>query len=70
MTEDWHTLKQRLDEKTERWKRTDDPEAKELLGADVRELERLVEIAAAQDPDVPKDPPRQLQKLAPDERTR
>jgi hypothetical protein len=60
MTEDWYTLKERLDDTTERWKRADDPEAKDLLGADVRELEWLVEIAAERDPDSPRDPSRHL----------
>lgn len=36
--------KQRLDEATARYKRATDPEEKHLLGADVRELERIVEI--------------------------
>lgn len=60
MTGDWKALRQRLDEATDRWKRSDDPEAKVMHGADVRELERLVEIAADQDPDAPIEPSRHL----------
>lgn len=59
MTEAWQTLKDRLDDATARWKRADDPEEKGLLGADVRELERLLEIAA-EDPDSPREPSRHL----------
>jgi hypothetical protein len=59
-------LKQQLSETTERWKIAQDPEAKDLLGADVRELERLIEIAAEQDPDLPREPPRDLTPIAKD----
>ena len=47
-------LKRKLDEATARHKRTTDPEEKHLLGADVRELERLVEIASEEPPDPPR----------------
>jgi hypothetical protein len=47
-------LKRKLDEATALHKRTTDPEEKHLLGADVRELERLVEIASEEAPDLPR----------------
>jgi hypothetical protein len=62
MNEHWQNLKKQLDETTERWKRAADPETKDLLGGDVRELERLIEIAAAQDTEA-KEPLRILRKL-------
>jgi hypothetical protein len=43
-------LKKRLVEATRLFESAGDIEEKALLGADVRELERLVEIAADQDP--------------------
>lgn len=48
-------LKRKLDEATARHKRTTDPEERHLLGADVRELERLVEIASEEAPDRPRN---------------
>jgi hypothetical protein len=53
MTSDWQALKQRLDEATDRLKRAADPETKAIMGERVRELERLVELAAEADPAAP-----------------
>jgi hypothetical protein len=50
MTREWKELKQRLEEATDRLERATDPEAKSMLGERVRELERLVELAAEADP--------------------
>ena len=47
-------LKRKFDEATALHKRTTDPDEKHLRGADVRELERLVEIAAEEAPDLPR----------------
>jgi hypothetical protein len=63
MMEDRHTLKRRLAETTELWKIAADPEAKDLLGADVRELERLMEIAAEQNADLAREPLRDLTSI-------
>jgi hypothetical protein len=49
----WRELKRKLEEATERRRLATNPEERDLLGRDVRELERLVEIAATQDPDMP-----------------
>jgi hypothetical protein len=63
MTGDRTELKRKLVEMTRRFERATDADAKDLLGGDVRELERQVEIAADQDPDLPKEPPRYLKSI-------
>lgn len=55
MTDDPAELKRRLDETTARLRRADDPDDRYALGGDVRELEKQVEIAAAEAGDI--DPP-------------
>ncbi|MDB5505302.1 MAG: hypothetical protein JWR89_5204, partial [Tardiphaga sp.] len=60
MTGDRTELKKRLVEATRLFESAGDVEEKALLGSDVRELERLVEIAADQDPGSPRDPSRTL----------
>jgi hypothetical protein len=62
-------LKRKLAEATRRFEQSGDTEEKALLGADVRELEKQVEIAANQEPDA-RDPPRPLRRLASDDATR
>jgi len=54
MPGDWNELKHKLNEVTDRHKRTTEPEEKHLLGTDVRELERHVEIASEEAPDPPR----------------
>jgi hypothetical protein len=54
MTDALTELKARLVEVTRRFENAGDLQEKALLGADVRELERLVEIAAAGDPESPR----------------
>jgi hypothetical protein len=62
MSDDHDNLKRKLVEETRRFEQETDVEEKDLLGADVRELERLVEIEADKDPDSPIEPSRHLKR--------
>jgi hypothetical protein len=52
--EELNVLKRKLKDATDLHKRTTDSDEKHWLGADVRELERLVEIASKDAPDLPR----------------